>query len=61
MAMGLGQSFRDIRTFGISLGILFSSIGYFNGRGQSIPVMIQGVSSAFCIRIPVSIFMSRLP
>lgn len=41
--------------------ILFSSIGYFNGRGRSIPVMIQGISSAFCIRIPVSILMSRLP
>ena len=41
--------------------ILFSSIGYFNGRGRSIPVMIQGITSAFLIRIPVSIFMSRLP
>lgn len=41
--------------------ILFSSIGYFNGSGKSLPVMIQGISSAFCIRIPVSIFMSRLP
>lgn len=41
--------------------ILFSSIGYFNGSGNSIPVMVQGITSAFCIRIPVSIFMSRLP
>ena len=41
--------------------ILFSSIGYFNGCGNSIPVMIQGISSAFCVRIPVSIIMSRLP
>ncbi|MDY3917759.1 MAG: MATE family efflux transporter [Candidatus Limivivens sp.] len=41
--------------------VLFSSIGYFNGSGKSLPVMIQGISSAFCIRIPVSIFMSRLP
>ena len=41
--------------------VLFSSIGYFNGCGRSIPVMIQGISSAFCIRIPVSVFMSRLP
>lgn len=41
--------------------ILFSSIGYFNGCGRSIPVMIQGITSAFCIRIPVSVFMSRLP
>lgn len=41
--------------------ILFSSIGYLNGCGKSIPVMIQGISSAFCIRIPVSVFMSKLP
>lgn len=41
--------------------VLFSSVGYFNGYGKSLPVMIQGMTSAFCIRIPVSILMSRLP
>lgn len=41
--------------------VLFSSIGYFNGCGKSIPVMVQGITSAFCIRIPVSVFMSKLP
>lgn len=41
--------------------VLFSSIGYFNGYGNSLPVMVQGISSAFCIRIPVSLFMSKLP
>ena len=41
--------------------ILFSSIGYFNGSGKSIPVMIQGVTSALCVRIPVSVLMSRIP
>lgn len=41
--------------------ILFSTIGYFNGCGNSIPVMVQGITSAVCVRIPVSIFMSRLP
>lgn len=41
--------------------ILFSSVGFFNGSGNSIPVMIQGISSAFLIRIPVSILMSKLP
>lgn len=41
--------------------VLFSSIGYFNGCGKSIPVMVQGMTSAFCIRIPVSIVMSKLP
>lgn len=41
--------------------MLFSSIGYFNGCGKSMPVMLQGITSAFCIRIPVSIYMSKLP
>jgi putative MATE family efflux protein len=40
--------------------VLFSSIGYFNGRGKSIPVMIQGMTSAFGVRIPVSLIFSRL-
>ena len=41
--------------------ILFSSIGYFNGCGNSLPVMIQGISSAFLVRIPVALFMASLP
>ncbi len=41
--------------------VLFSFIGYFNGCGISIPVMLQGMVSALCIRIPVSLYMSRLP
>lgn len=41
--------------------VLFGSIGYFNGYGKSIPVMVQGITSAFCIRIPVSLFMAGLP
>lgn len=41
--------------------VLFSSIGYFNGCGKGIPVMVQGITSAVCIRIPVAVFMSRLP
>lgn len=41
--------------------VLFSSIGYFNGCGNSIPVMLQGITSAFCVRIPMSILFSQLP
>ena len=41
--------------------ILFSSIGYFNGSGKSIPVMLQGVTSALLVRIPISILMSKIP
>lgn len=60
----IAQSASYLRGFSadcIFTCIMFSSIGYFNGCGNSIPVMIQGITSAFCIRIPVSIFMSRLP
>lgn len=45
----------------ILTGILFSSIGYFNGSGKSFPVMLQGITSAFCIRIPISVFIAGLP
>jgi putative MATE family efflux protein len=60
----IAQSADYLRGFSVECiltCILFSSIGYFNGCGKSIPVMIQGITSAFLIRIPVSIFMSKLP
>lgn len=60
----ISQSADFLRGFSVDCiltCILFSSIGYFNGCGKSIPVMLQGITSAFCIRIPVSIFMSHLP
>ncbi len=40
--------------------LLFCFIGYFNGRGNTAFVMIQGIVGAFLVRIPVSLFMSRL-
>lgn len=60
----IAQSAAYLRGFSadcILTCVLFSSIGYFNGCGKSIPVMLQGITSAFCIRIPVSVFMSKLP
>ncbi len=38
--------------------IVFSYIGYFNGHGLSLPVMIQGISASFLIRVPLSYFFS---
>ena len=38
---------------------LFCFIGYYNGMEQTRFVMLQGIFSAFCIRVPVSFFMSR--
>lgn len=38
--------------------ILFSFIGYFNGNGKTVFVMIQGTLQSFLIRMPVSYLMS---
>lgn len=40
--------------------IMFCFAGYFNGCGKTTFVMIQGIVGAFLVRIPVSLFMSRL-
>lgn len=41
--------------------VMFSTSGYFNGCGNSMPVMLQGISAAFCVRIPVALYMASLP
>lgn len=43
----------------IFTAFLFCFIGYFNGRGNTLFVMIQGIIGAFGVRIPVSWFVSR--
>ena len=40
--------------------VLFCFVGYFNGLGKTVFVMLQGVIGAFCVRIPVVFLMSRL-
>lgn len=39
---------------------LFPFLGYFNGRGNTGFVMLQGLAGAFGVRIPVSFLMSRI-
>ena len=39
---------------------LFCFIGYFSGRANTVFVMLQGIIGAFCVRIPVSFFVSRI-
>ncbi|MBO5346915.1 MAG: MATE family efflux transporter, partial [Lachnospiraceae bacterium] len=41
--------------------ILFCFIGYYNGCGNTLFVMIQGIVGAMCVRIPVVYLMSKLP
>lgn len=42
------------------VAVLFCMIGYFNGREQTLFVMLQGIAGAFGVRIPVSYLMSRI-
>ena len=45
----------------LMIPLTFCFLGYFNGREHTTFVMIQGLASAFLVRIPVSYFLSRLP
>ena len=40
---------------------LFCFIGYFNGTGNTVFVMLQGIIGAFGVRLPVSWIVRRLP
>lgn len=44
----------------ILTAFLFPFLGYFNGRGNTGFVMLQGLAGAFGVRIPVSFLMSKL-
>lgn len=39
--------------------IFFCYIGFYNGIGMTKFVMLQGIIGAFCVRVPVSYFMSK--
>ncbi len=52
----------DLRAYAIDCmltPIFFCFIGYYNGIGMTRFVMLQGIVSAFCVRVPVSFLMSR--
>jgi putative MATE family efflux protein len=38
--------------------ILFSFIGYYNGHGRTLFVMLQGIAQTFLVRLPMSYLMS---
>ena len=45
----------------LMIPLSFCFLGYFNGRERTAFVMIQGLASAFLVRIPLSYYLSRLP
>lgn len=44
----------------ILVAFMFTFAGYFNGRGNTTYVMLNGVAAAFLIRIPISYYFSIL-
>lgn len=42
------------------VSVMFCMSGYFTGCGRTTFAMFQGILGAFCVRIPVSFFMSRI-
>ncbi len=60
----IARSFEFLRGFApeaVVTSFLFSFMGYFNGRGKSMFVMIQGLAQSFIVRLPMSYFMSTRP
>ena len=51
-----------LKSYGIDFlltPVFFCFIGFYNGIGMTRFVMLQGIVSAFCVRVPVSWLMSR--
>lgn len=59
----IGASVDYLKAYSIDCiftSFLFCFDGYFSGSGKTVFVMIQGIIGAFCVRIPVSYFVSRI-
>lgn len=60
----IARAFEYLRGFALEAvvtSVLFSFMGYFNGHGRSMFVMLQGVAQSFLIRLPMSYIMSIRP
>ena len=60
----IARAFEFLRGFSLEAvitSILFSFLGYFNGHGKSLFIMIQGLLQSFLVRLPFSYFMSIRP
>lgn len=58
VVMRAAEYLRGFALEAVVTSILFSFIGYYNGHGQTLFVMIQGIAQTFIVRLPVSYIMS---
>ncbi|MDO5411219.1 MAG: MATE family efflux transporter [Lachnospiraceae bacterium] len=60
----IARAFEYLKGFALEAvvtSIMFSYIGYYNGHGQTLFVMLQGLAQTFIVRLPMSYFMSIQP
>ncbi len=60
----IAKSFDYLKGFAceaLVTAVLFSMVGYFNGRNQTLWVMIQGLVQTLLVRLPFAYFMSIKP
>lgn len=60
----IAKAFEYLKGFALEslvTAILFSMVGYFNGRNQTVWVMIQGLVQTLLVRLPFAYFMSIKP
>ena len=55
------QYLKGVSAEYMMIAVLFCFLGYFNGIGKTTFVLIEGLVSSFCVRIPLSYYLSRMP
>ena len=59
----IGAAWEYLKAYAIDClltSFLFCFVGYFNGHGQTVFVMVQGFVGALGVRMPVAFLMSRM-
>lgn len=59
----IGAAWEYLKAYAIDClltSFLFCFVGYFNGHGQTVFVMVQGFAGALGVRMPVAFLMSRM-
>ena len=59
----IGAAWEYLKAYAIDClltSFLFCFVGYFNGHGQTVLVMVQGFVGALGVRMPVAFLMSRM-
>ena len=63
-AQVIAMSADYLRAYGLDCligSMTFCFVGFFNGMGKTTFTMVQGISTAFLVRLPIAYLMSRIP